>query len=153
MKIPIRLDQALIKLYAAFYDDALNPECCKQCAVGNILDKTDTWKHLSDHHGSLQLNYVGLVHERLGRRFNGYLPSELLQIEKSFLEGCGYNTPLFYNGNVKKRSKLEDDLYNGMCAVITTLCYLDGIKNVLDYTQVLSTGKNTVNAYHSNRIV
>lgn len=42
MKTPQRLDHALRKLYNAFHDDILHPECCKQCAVGNILDNTDS---------------------------------------------------------------------------------------------------------------
>ena len=51
-----RFDQAIKKLYNAFHSDSLHPECCKQCAVGNILDNTDSWKHLSNEHGSLELN-------------------------------------------------------------------------------------------------
>ena len=76
MNIPKRLDQAISKLYQAFHNSTLHPECCQQCAVGNILDRKDFWKHLSDDHGSLKLNYLGQVHESLGRRFNGYKPSE-----------------------------------------------------------------------------
>ena len=66
--------------------------CCKHCAVGNILDNMDIWKHLSNYHGSLELNYVGKVHQTLGRKFNGYSPLELLQIEATFLKACGYHT-------------------------------------------------------------
>ena len=84
MKISDRLEQALIKLYNAFHNDELNPESCSACAVGNILDNHDSWKHLSDTHGSIQLSYVGRVHQKLGRTFNGYTPHELLQIEKVF---------------------------------------------------------------------
>lgn len=81
MKTTPRLESALKKLYTAFHSDKLNPECCKQCAVGNILDQTDSWKHLSDSHGDLKLNYLGKVHQTLGRKFNGYSPFELLMIE------------------------------------------------------------------------
>ena len=84
MKTSTRLEAAITKIYNAFHNNELNPECCKQCAVGNILDKTDSWKHLSDNHGSVQLNYVGKVHQTLGRKFNGYTPLELLQIESTF---------------------------------------------------------------------
>src|SRR5690606_41613530 len=58
-----RLENAVKKLYMAFTSGKLYPECCKQCAVGTILDGSDTWKHLSDNHGSLKLNYVGQVHQ------------------------------------------------------------------------------------------
>ena len=94
MNTPKRLEAALIKLYHAFHANTLNPEDCTACAVGNILDNYDSWKHLSDAHGSLELSYVGTVHQRLGRRFNGYLPSEILAVEKKFLEACGFKTPL-----------------------------------------------------------
>ena len=90
MNTPKRLEAALIKLYHAFHANTLNPEDCTACAVGNILDNYDSWKHLSDAHGSLELSYVGTVHQRLGRRFNGYLPSEILAVEKKFLEEMNF---------------------------------------------------------------
>lgn len=66
-----RIESALRKLYVAFNENQLHPECCEQCAVGNILDKTDNWKYLSDHHGSVELNYIGNVPQSIGRKFNG----------------------------------------------------------------------------------
>ena len=81
MKTPKRLEEAIIKLYKAFHNNTLDPEDCSACAVGNILDNYDSWKHLSNEHGSLQLNYIGTVHQKLERKFNGYSPSELLNIE------------------------------------------------------------------------
>ena len=78
MKTPQRLEQGLIKLYNAFHNNRLDPEDCTACAVGNILDNQDAWKYLSNDHGSLQLNYIGNVHQRLGRKFNGYTPQEIL---------------------------------------------------------------------------
>ena len=137
MNIPVRLGHALAKLYPAFYENTLNPECCKQCAVGTILDNSDAWKHFSDHHGTLHLNYVGLVHERLGRRYNGYAPSELLAIEKSFLEGCGYRTPFYYKTKLQVTNVSKEQLFDGMCAVITTLCSLDAISNIMEFKQLL----------------
>jgi len=58
METTVRLEQAIKKLYVAFHNNQLHPECCKQCAVGNILDNTDSWKHLTNVHGSEVLNYV-----------------------------------------------------------------------------------------------
>lgn len=140
MKTSIRLNLAVKKLYLAFYNDELHPECCKQCAVGNILDNTDSWKHLSDNHGDLQLNYVGLVHQNLGRKFNGYTPLELLQIEATFLKACGYQLPLHHKNKkpimiaIGKTDK--NMLFNGLTEVITLLCELDGVSNIMDYTRL-----------------
>lgn len=131
METTQRLEYALQKLYTAFNNNSLNPECCKLCAVGNILDNTDSWKHFSDDHGSLKLNYVGQVNEAFGRRFNGYKPSELLHIEQVFLKGCGFQVPLRTH-NKKPHNYLDQDhLFNGLTKVIEFLCKLDNLPNVI----------------------
>ena len=107
-----------------------------QCAVGNILDNKDCWKHLSDQHGDLDLNYLGSVHQNLGRKFNGYTPLELLRIEATFLKACGYQLPLHYKNKKPKHPTDKDVLFNGLSAVITYLCELDGVSNVMDYTKL-----------------
>lgn len=132
-----RLEEALNKLYTAFHNGTLNAECCKHCAVGNICDNTDSWKYLSDSHGSLQLNYVGLVHQNLGRKFHGYTPLELLKIESAFLEGCGYMLPLNHKNPKPKNPTSNEVLFNGLCAAVDVLCFLDGIQNVMDYQTLL----------------
>ena len=132
MKTTIRFDNAIKKLYSAFHNGYLNPECCNQCAVGNILDNKDFWKHLSDDHGSLKLNYTGRVHQNLGRRFNGYTPLELLIIESEFLKGCGYELPFHHKHKKPGNPADMNILFNGLCAVVKFLCELDGIKNVMD---------------------
>ncbi|AOW19786.1 Na(+)-translocating NADH-quinone reductase subunit F [Urechidicola croceus] len=147
MVLSERLDNAIQKLYVAFHNDTLIPECSKQCAVGNICDNTDSWKHLTDIHGSSQLNYVGLVHQRLGRKFYGYSPIELLKIETIFLKGCGFSIP--YNHKTKKPIKTtsKDILFDGLCAVISYLCELDDVDNVMDYSKLFefeNTSKNKV---------
>ncbi|WP_339894046.1 Na(+)-translocating NADH-quinone reductase subunit F [uncultured Algibacter sp.] len=136
MKTTPRLESALRKLYTAFHNNTLNPECCKQCAVGNILNHTDSWKHLSDSHGALELNYVGKVHQALGRKFNGYSPLELLKIENIFLNTCGYQLPLHYKNEKPQNPTDKAVLFNGLCAVISFLCELDNIKNVMDYKRL-----------------
>ena len=136
MKTTPRLESALRKLYTAFHNNTLNPECCKQCAVGNILNHTDSWKHLSDSHGALELNYVGKVHQALGRKFNGYSPLELLKIENIFLSSCGYQLPLHYKNEKPQNPTDKAVLFNGLCAVISFLCELDNIKNVMDYKRL-----------------
>ena len=136
MKTSVRLDLAIKKLYNAFHNNELHPECCKQCAVGNILDNKDSWKHLSDHHGAMELNYIGNVHQTLGRKFNGYTPLELLQIEAAFLKACGYQLPLHHKNKKPKNPTDKDTLFNGLTEVVTLLCKLDNIPNIMDYTKL-----------------
>jgi len=131
MVTSIRFDKAIKKLYLAFHKNTLNPEDCKQCAVGNILDNQEAWKHLTDKHGSVKLNYLGMLHQNLGKRFNGYAPIELLKIENAFLRGCGYE--------IKTNSRLYQPdvidahtLFKGLCEVVSQLCELDNIDNVID---------------------
>ncbi|WP_435134065.1 Na(+)-translocating NADH-quinone reductase subunit F [Formosa sp. A9] len=136
MKTTVRFDKAIQKLYTAFHDNTLHPECCKSCAVGNILDQNDAWKHLSDEHGSTQLNYLGQVHQNLGRRFNGYKPLELLQIEHEFLKACGYSVPLHYKNKKPKKPTSKDNLFKGLSAVVALLCQFDNIPNVMDCSKL-----------------
>jgi hypothetical protein len=136
-----RFENAINKLYSAFHLNTLNPEDCKHCAVGNILDNKDNWRHLTDIHGSVRLNYVGLVHQNLGRKFNGYTPLELLQIESSFLKGCGYRLGTNY---CHKPDSLKDKdiLFNGLCEVVSTLCALDRIEDVMNYAVLFAYENN-----------
>lgn len=138
METTKRFDKAIEKLYLAFHNNYLNPECCKQCAVGNILDNKDFWKHLSDNHGSVKLNKLGLLHQNLGRRFNGYNPLELMQIEVAFLKGCGYQLP-YHHKHIKPHNPTDKNvLFNGLCSVVELLCQLDGIENVMDYSNLFN---------------
>lgn len=145
MKSSQRLEQAIQKLYVAFQNDTLHPECCKSCAVGTICDTVDAWKYLTNTHGSVLLNYVGKVHQRLGRKMNGYSPIELLQIEAVFLEGCGYSVPLVRNSKRPENPTDKEVLFNGLCAVVTFLCELDGVDNVLDYSKLFDIKNNKPN--------
>ena len=138
METSNRFNKALEKLYKAFHENRLNPLSCTQCAVGTILDNNHYWKEFSNYNGTLQLNYVGLVHQRLGRKFNGFTPLELLQIEKVFLQACGYSVPLHqYTFTNKKKNK--DKLFKGLEAVIAQLCVFDKIPNVIDCTVLFTT--------------
>lgn len=132
MLLPPRLEHALSKLYAAYHSEQLNPEDCLQCAVGNICDNQDFWKNFTKLHGSTHLNYVGLVNEKFGRRFYGYSPLELLQIEAIFLKGCGYTfTPT--NRLKKPAAKITSDMmFDGLCDAVDFLCALDRIENVME---------------------
>lgn len=144
MTLSLRFEDAINKLYTAFHENTLNPEDCKQCAVGNILDGKAQWQHFTEKHGSVKLSYVGLIHQNLGRTFNGYTPLELLQIESAFLKGCGYN---FSNQNRLHKPKYINDsiLFNGLCKVVSLLCSWDGIDDVMDCS-VLFGFENTTNS-------
>ena len=139
-----RFEAAIKKLYMAFYNNTLNPECCKQCSVGNILDNSDSWKHLSDYHGTLRLNYVGKVHQSFGRKFNGYSPLELLQIETTFLKACGYQLPLHHKNRKPNKPTDKEVLFNGLSKVIEFLCRLDNIPNVMDYQRLFEVKKEKI---------
>lgn len=135
MNLPARLEQALSKMYRAFYQDRLDPEDCKYCAVGNICDNRDFWKHFTDLHGSDQLNYIGWVNEEFGKRFYGYSPKELLKTEAVFLKGCGYS---FSKGKrlLKPAAKIDRDMmFSGLTAAVDYLCKLDGVDNVMQLHQ------------------
>ncbi|WP_369997428.1 Na(+)-translocating NADH-quinone reductase subunit F [Winogradskyella sp.] len=134
MKTSTRFENAITKLYTAFHNDTLNPEDCNQCAIGTILDHKDSWRHMTNIHGSVQLNYVGLVHQNLGRRFNGYTPLELLKIEASFLNGCGYRLGKHFCHKPDYIDKTI--LFNGLSEVVATLCQIDHIDNVMDCSQL-----------------
>lgn len=144
MKTTQRFEMAIKKLYMAFHDNHLNPDDCAACAVGNILDGQDFWKHLSDDHGSLKLNYVGRFHEMRGKTFNGYAPSELLKIEFTFLKGCGYELPYRYNHKRPDNPTDKDLLFSGLCAVVELLCKMDGIENIMDYQKLFETETDTI---------
>jgi len=135
MKTTPRLEHAITKLYIAFHNDMLHPECCNSCAVGNICNNADTWKYLTDLHGSLELSYLGKLNEDFGRKINGYSPKELLQIEVVFLKGCGYEVPLISFKRVKNPID-KDLLFNGLCDTIEYLCKLDDVPNVMDYSKL-----------------
>ncbi|PTX61664.1 hypothetical protein C8N46_104308 [Kordia periserrulae] len=142
MNISKRFEDAIRKLYEAFHNNTINPECCKQCAVGNILDNTDSWKHLSDDHGSLELNYVGKVHQAFGRKFGGYTPLEILKIEAVFLEACGYELPFHHKNKRPDNPRDKELLFNGLSAVIEYLCKLEGIQNIMDYSKLFDYENN-----------
>ena len=138
MKTSERFENAIEKLYNAFHNGTLNPECYQQCAVGNICDNKDSWQHLTNNHGSTTLNYVGIVNENLGRRINGYKPSELIRIEASFLRGCGYSLPLNHSSNRPKNTTAPETLFDGLCATVSLLCELDGIPDLMDYSELFN---------------
>jgi len=150
MKTTPRLEAALKKLYIAFHDNKLHPECCKQCAVGNILDNKDSWKHLSDEHGATTLNYIGNVHQNLGRKFNGYSPLELLKIEAVFLKSLGYQIPIHHKNKKPQNPTDKENLLKVLITVVNFLYELDNIKTPPNITELLY--KNTSKTQIKKRI-
>ena len=123
-----RLSEAITKLYAAYDTGNLHPECSCTCAVGTILDGRKDWTHLQTSHGSLQLSRLGLLHQNLNRKFNGYTPHELMQIETVFLEGCGYELPLNYKFHRPSKNEINSKLFLALDRTIDFLYALDGEK-------------------------
>jgi hypothetical protein len=142
MKLTPRLENALRKLYSAFHANELHPEYCTKCAVGNICDNLDFWQHLTDSHGAVELNYVGMVNQKFGKRYFGYTPLELLQIEASFLKGCGYVLPMNGKNKKPKNPKNKAVLFNGLCETIQFLCRLDNIPNVMEFSKLFEIEKD-----------
>ena len=136
-----RFNDAVSKLYDAFHQNRLNPGSCKECAVGNILNNQDFWQHFAHQHGSLELSYVGVVHQKLGRTYAGYSPQELLTIEHVFLKACGFKLPITSDSEFPENFG-QDHLFNGLEAVVSILCVFDNLPNVMDCS-VLFNYKNT----------
>lgn len=136
MTLSPRLEMALGKLYNAFHNDQLHPEYCTKCAVGNICDNLEFWHNFTDGHGSTKLNYIGLVNQNFGKRFYGYTPLELLQIETAFLRGCGYELPINRKNAKPKNPKDKGVLFNGLCETVAFLCRLDQVPNVMEFQRL-----------------
>lgn len=136
MKASKRFNNAIEKLYQAFYNSTLNPDCCLQCAVGNICDNTDAWRHLTPAHGSTELSYLGELNEAFGRRIAGYKPSELLRLEAVFLRASGYELPITHTSRKPKKPVSKDVLFKGLTAAVGYLCELEGISDVMDCSKL-----------------
>lgn len=132
------MEQAIQKLYTAFHSGYLNPYCSVQCAVGNICDSRDFWKHFTDLHGSVKLNYVGTVNEVFGKKFNGYSPLELLKIEAQFLAGCGYSLPIDRRGKNDEVVITKEILFQGLSKVVSFLCELDRVPDIMDCSKLFN---------------
>ena len=150
MKTTARFEAAVNKLYTAYHANTLHPEYCQQCAVGTILDGADAWKHLSDHHGSLCLSPVCTVHQQLGKRFNGYTPSELQPLEAAFLRGCGYQLPIKHNHFSPTNRTDKAILFDGLCATVQLLSQLDGLQDAMDVSALLNS-RSTISTPKSSK--
>lgn len=137
MKLPIRLENAITKLYTAYHSNTLNAFDCRACAVGNICDGSDMWADYFGHNVVRTKNdkVIGVYEnsEALIPYFkNGYNQNELHMVENLFLKE--------FIGIVGKKDKEME--FKGLCAVVEYLCELDNIPNVMDYTKLFETENN-----------
>lgn len=135
MKLPIRLENAITKLYTAFHNGELNSCDCSKCAVGSMLDgyygwrnviKTDVKSTVPTSIRSRRINknaYVPQIEE------SGYSISELAEVELRFLN----------NAFIGKKKETKETQFKGLCAVVEYLFELDNIPNVMDYTKLFET--------------
>ena len=130
MKTTERFDKAVTKLYNAFHNGELNAVDCKACAVGNICDNTGEWRCYA-RFDTCDRRII-ISSEILPKKISkyGYNKRELATIEMLFLKACGF------------KKGIDEEQFNGLCAVIEYLCELDNIPNVMDYTKLFETKDN-----------
>ena len=144
MKLPIRLENAITKLYTAFHDGTFNVWSCQACAVGNICG-SDDWKHILSPLNRPNNFRLSVFPNRKESDFNeitmtesmiksGYTAFELSKIEKVFIDNHNLLASDDSECNIRKTCQ-----YNGLCAVVEYLCELDNIPNVMDYTKLFET--------------
>ena len=136
LQLPIRLENAITKLYNAFHKGELNAMDCGHCAVGNLCDNNHYW-----------LTSRMIDFGKIGRISNldnktGYNRKELATIECLFIYGVKkYNRIFLFNNNIDaldikqnpSLKPLQRELqFKGLCAVVEYLCELDNIPNVMD---------------------
>ena len=69
-------------------------------------------------------------------------PQELLHIEFHFLKGIGYQLPYHHN-HFKPKNPLDKELlFEGLQAVVTYLCQLDKVANIMDYSKLFEYKAN-----------
>lgn len=136
MKTTERFDNAVSKLYTAYWDGTLNAFDCAMCAVGSILETEQEWlMHTADDfkegiEPELQKG-CGLWNPPICK---DYSTDELIQIEYVFL--------LEFSKDRETDGTNKNSQFKGLCAVVEYLCELDNIPNVMDYTKLFETENN-----------
>lgn len=145
MKLPIRLENAITKLYTAFHSGQLKASDCKTCAVGNICNNNYDWNNavrtmVSKYGVASRHIDINFINETIIK--SGYSVKELAEIELRFITEA-----LFKTGTETKETQ-----FKGLCAVVEYLCELDNIPNVMDYTNFLNQKITNLNInYHEFR--
>lgn len=137
MKLPIRLENAITKLYTTFHNNKLNSCNCSACAVGTMLDSYSGWSKLivTDVDSVLKLIRRRTINQNIfdpNIYKSGYSVSELAEVELRFLN----------NAFIGQKGETKETQFKGLCAVVEYLCELDNIPNVMDYTKLFETENN-----------
>jgi len=129
MKTTKRFENAVMKLYNAFHKNQLDSKSCNSCAVGNICDNRHEWEYAGDFYtGSNRIaskEDIKTGNELIKK--TEYNSSELVQVERLFIEYCG----------TERSAKYQQ--FKGICAVVEYLAKLDNIPNPMDYTKFFET--------------
>jgi hypothetical protein len=137
MKLPIRLENAITKLYTAFHEGKLEAEDCQRCAVGNMCDGNGTWWNI--------------IQSARPKGYDSYLvkckmPLSFVPLENDVMKATGYSSvelakieSLFMLETIEETKETQ---FKGLCAVVEYLCELDSIPNVMDYTKLFETENN-----------
>lgn len=138
--LPVRFENAVVKLYKAYHNGSLRGSDCTKCAVGNICDNSGMW------FTPISSVKCGAFNKAANNAFienndvmikSGYSPNELANIETIFL-----NTMHLPKSTSFWRNENKETQFEGLCAVIEYLCELDNIPNIMDYTQLFETENN-----------
>lgn len=143
MKLPIRLENAITKLYTAFHENRLNGVDCRACAVGNICNNSPEWWYGENNNHFMDRDIPIKVQQKVG-----YSDLELCTIEYLFLFGKRKKTDITHFDNTLVDKETQ---FKGLCAVVEYLCELDNIPNVMDYTKLFET-ENEKPKYQLNTI-
>lgn len=135
---PERFNRAIAALVKAFFDGMLRKGDCTACAVGNICEGRSEWSNvfMTTSSGRQVLwteEYTGIAKELINK--TGYHWTELSRLEKAFehntrISGHDY---LFTN-----QSAIMEYQYNGLMAVVSVLCEIEGIKEVEKVKEMFS---------------
>jgi hypothetical protein len=148
MKLPIRLENAITKLYPAFHNGLLDALDCGMCAVGNMCNGGVNW----DSNPLFARNKIFgayckeiITDEEIAEgikeiQSTGYSAEELANVELIFLNAC------------ERRKGTKEQQFKGLCAVVEYLCELDNIPNVMDYTKLFETENNQPKYQLTNQI-
>ena len=122
-KLPVRLENAITKLYNAFHNDELDAFSCVSCAVGNITGSMN-WAMCASE--GIEEGLVNIMPSEIFNypKSKDYSGKELFEVEKIFLGEWAKEK--------SKNGKNKEIQFKGLCAVIEYLCELDEVDNVME---------------------
>jgi hypothetical protein len=154
-----RFDRAIQALISAFFDGTLIKADCRACAVGNMVassigQKLDP-KKLIDIDYKCELRhwahvfvskptYQVLKPECYGGKAKmlidstNYTWQELAKVEKAFEDNTKINGSMYRRHS---KDEIMQDQYNGLMAVVSVLCGIEGIENQEEYKEMFAYQK------------